>query len=332
MLVAFTGSGCPSSITSVALLATRAATAIGLTVDHVRVFGRGEPHLSPSLSLPNGTTVVETPAEEAADVVARAVAGGSDLTFVEAVPVGIERLGPLPFEAVLLGIGPYVTDERRAAIAFKDLPERLTRVTWLLGLGRVGADPTLRRFERGMVAALTDLGAPCPPRVLHAGMPLLRRSEADALLSGNPSPRALRVGIDLLAALAVAVQRAGGRPYADVWGEAACDATADAVATHGGDEVETLRCLADDLERIAEGYGPTPEDLAGAPVLERWQTDARVVRSLVGIVDRHPVLPPGRHVRTSEVYATDGRTWARTLSRFYALGAPMSQEATAKLH
>ncbi|GJE45422.1 DUF6634 family protein [Methylobacterium soli] len=332
MLVAFTGPGCPSSITNVALLATRAALAVGLTVNHVRVIGDGEPPLGSSLSLPNGAKVVEAPVAEAADAVSRAVAGSSDLTLVEAGPGNLGRLGPLPFEAVLLGIGPYGSDERRAALAIKDLPEHLARVTWLLGLGRSGADPRLCRFEREMVAALAGIDAPSPPRVLFAGLPPLRRVEVDALLDGGPSPRALRVGIELLAALAVAVQRAGGRRCADAWGRAACDATAEAVAADGSDEVETLRCLADDLERIAEGDGPTPEDLAGAPVLERWQADARVVRSLVGIVGRHPILPPGRHVRTSEVYATDGRTWARTLSRFYALGSPMPQAATGKLH
>jgi Family of unknown function (DUF6634) len=84
-----------------------------------------------------------------------------------------------------------------------------------------------------------------------------------------------------------------------------------------------LRALADDLDRIAAGEAPTAADLAQAPLLVDWRlmlTWAGV--GLVGFAAGHP-LRGSRHIATSPLWVLDpDLCWARTLSRFYRLGAP----------
>lgn len=85
--------------------------------------------------------------------------------------------------------------------------------------------------------------------------------------------------------------------------------------------VERLRSLAADLARICEGTGPTAEELAAAPRLQDWAiaiggSDPVLIGRVVG----HPILGD-RTIVTSGVWAL-GPAWARTLSRWYALGAP----------
>lgn len=90
-----------------------------------------------------------------------------------------------------------------------------------------------------------------------------------------------------------------------------------------------LRSLADDLDRIHAGEGPSPEELASAPSIVDWRC---VVTSaglrLDGFVSGHPRLGEGRTF-TSQLWAADpdGR-WIRTLSRFYVLGRPSSGRST----
>ncbi|PZQ19259.1 MAG: hypothetical protein DI565_02475 [Ancylobacter novellus] len=76
--------------------------------------------------------------------------------------------------------------------------------------------------------------------------------------------------------------------------------------------------------REIEALGGGAPDLADAPALDHW----RLVRDeesafLIGIVTGHPRIADGRLTRTSQLVAMNrGRTWARTLSRFYRLYAP----------
>lgn len=96
----------------------------------------------------------------------------------------------------------------------------------------------------------------------------------------------------------------------------------------GGNPLATagyLRALAADLEAMTV-FVPR-EELEGAPRLDNWTVVTRTVMALQGTVTEHPLLGSRPRVVTSEVYAVDGRAkWARTLSRFYALGARAQQE------
>jgi hypothetical protein len=82
-----------------------------------------------------------------------------------------------------------------------------------------------------------------------------------------------------------------------------------------------LRCLADDLDAIAEGRAPDAEILVRAPTLSRWSFfGAPDGVHLMGVVEDHPHAGPGP-ILTSMIFAIDpSLTWARTLSRFYRLG------------
>lgn len=72
--------------------------------------------------------------------------------------------------------------------------------------------------------------------------------------------------------------------------------------------------------------GPSQSDLAGAPVLDRWipmlEFTGRVL--LCGRVTGHPVLGDD-HIHTSQLFGL-GDGWARTFSRWYRLGTPLSAE------
>ncbi|SMQ68617.1 hypothetical protein SAMN06295905_1604 [Devosia lucknowensis] len=87
--------------------------------------------------------------------------------------------------------------------------------------------------------------------------------------------------------------------------------------------VDRLRRLADDLEKLDRGEVPTPAQLDAAPLLRHWVLDRRPSLCLRGTVYGHPTIEDGHQALTSEIFAIDpGRTWVRSLSRFYALGAP----------
>jgi hypothetical protein len=84
-----------------------------------------------------------------------------------------------------------------------------------------------------------------------------------------------------------------------------------------------LRTLADDLDNLRCGTGPTTSDIATAPLLVDWHgaITATGLR-LAGFAAGYPRLG-NRPVLTSQIWAADadGR-WVRTLSRYYRLGIP----------
>jgi hypothetical protein len=98
-----------------------------------------------------------------------------------------------------------------------------------------------------------------------------------------------------------------------------------------GDTVDTvtkLRALADDLEAMTV-FVPRKE-LEGAPLISNWRPVLRPRPALHGWTRGHPLLGD-REAVTSEVYAIDREAgWVRTLSRFYALGAPASDDQEFK--
>ena len=78
--------------------------------------------------------------------------------------------------------------------------------------------------------------------------------------------------------------------------------------------------LAVDLRAIAEGRGPTAEDLEDAPLLLNWRGHLVPGLHLIGDVIGHPKLGT-TDIITSQLYWLDPkRGTARTLSRYYRLG------------
>jgi hypothetical protein len=91
-------------------------------------------------------------------------------------------------------------------------------------------------------------------------------------------------------------------------------------------EIERLRRLADDLEDIRFGRHPGRRTLATAPRIESWSLSRRSVVCLTGRVFGHPAISEGGIGVTTDVWAlAPGLGYARTLSRYYALGMPESQ-------
>jgi hypothetical protein len=87
----------------------------------------------------------------------------------------------------------------------------------------------------------------------------------------------------------------------------------------------TLEALAQDLRQLAGGWAPDTALLRDAPLLRNWTYTQRSTMTLIGSVYGHPSLLDGRRALTSGLFAIDGnRRWARTFSRFYALG-PISR-------
>lgn len=79
------------------------------------------------------------------------------------------------------------------------------------------------------------------------------------------------------------------------------------------------------LERLERGESPTEEELAGAPLLNYWTVvpEGRFL-ILQGQVTGHPRLADNDFIETSALlWLAPDTTIARTLSRFYRLGAPI---------
>jgi hypothetical protein len=101
-----------------------------------------------------------------------------------------------------------------------------------------------------------------------------------------------------------------------------------AITFPGGDPdaiVECTRRLAADVQRLAATGGPTTEDLRNAPVLDWWLPTRRQVFSMIGVVSGHPTIGDRHTALTTEIFAFDAAAgWARSWSRFYALGRSAS--------
>ncbi|CAM5391383.1 hypothetical protein AFEL58S_01883 [Afipia felis] len=90
-----------------------------------------------------------------------------------------------------------------------------------------------------------------------------------------------------------------------------------------GPEIERLRRLVADLERIHHGNYPGRRTLATAPILENWRMTQRPEFCLTGDVRGHPDIGDGRRAITSPLWAlAPSLGYVRTLSRFYVLGKP----------
>ena len=83
------------------------------------------------------------------------------------------------------------------------------------------------------------------------------------------------------------------------------------------------RRLAVALDGLAAG-GPSQAGLVDAPILQDRRLGRRPAPAPVGRVYGHPRIASGRMTVTSEVFAVSPDGFARTWSRFYRLGGPMS--------
>ena len=95
-------------------------------------------------------------------------------------------------------------------------------------------------------------------------------------------------------------------------------------AASPADIIERARRLADDIERLAANGAPTAADLARAPVIDVYRPAQRAMGALIGVVTGHPTVRDRHVALTTELFAIDcDAGWARSWSRFYALGRPI---------
>ncbi|MCJ2087005.1 hypothetical protein MKK88_13545 [Methylobacterium sp. E-005] len=334
-LIAFADFGCYTAATLDAMMSVHAAAGMGLGVTYLRLLGAGDAPLPGDARLPDGVRLVERrPIMSEPEPV---MPGGrrSHLTIVEVGNVPFDAVAALKPRVLVVGVGNTLLDERRAARALGMVNAPSLGEVRLLRRVRPGqsADEDQPRFHRSVRGAATGARASRAAEVLAVTAPYLRPGDANALVAGMPPAIVVAAGRRLLGALGEDL--AG--PVRRVLGQ--CRETTTPTEGPAGTplgydvgECGTLRALADDLEAIAAGIGPTASELADAPFLQGWDLDVRTVRSLSGVVDGHPRFPPGRRVRTSELFATDGRTWARTLSRYYRLGTRRTVSRAVKLH
>lgn len=90
-----------------------------------------------------------------------------------------------------------------------------------------------------------------------------------------------------------------------------------------------LRVLADDLDRISAGAGPTDADLARAPILVDWEPKLTPAQepAIRGVVHGHPAIPDGETLR-AEILAVDpDLSWIRTWTGFFRLAGQFGQAA-----
>lgn len=300
-----------SDATLAALLLARGLAAAGPTL-LVRVAPPGAAPLPNPYAPADDLVVAQLVAEDVdaaeAAFALPAVANGRGPAIVLDLPAASARdervlaLGDKAF----LAVGPNALDEEAAAATLVEAG-RGGRVPFTaLGCSRPGGARSATLFAQRMAWAVATAGG-VPGPVADAVAPALGRGDQEALLTG---PRLGRV--DRLArAFAAALTVAPAVPGLD-----------DDIPDFGDAESfpDTLRRLADDLDDVEEDRGPTRADLDGAPVLDDWTYEDRPRRVLAGRVRNHPLIPDGRRIVTSDLYACDGRNWGRTASRYYALG------------
>lgn len=89
------------------------------------------------------------------------------------------------------------------------------------------------------------------------------------------------------------------------------------------EDITRLKRLVADLEGMQSGSKNAPE-LMALPILHDWVPSVRPVISIEGTVEGHAARPDGFRVNTSQtclLVRDGGETFARTLNRWYRLGA-----------
>lgn len=97
-------------------------------------------------------------------------------------------------------------------------------------------------------------------------------------------------------------------------------------------EVARLDSLLRDLRLLQESDLRAIHLTADVPILSDPKMSALRAPCLEGTVCGHPILPDGRQISTSELHAfleQNGQIFARTLSRWYRLEAPVGPRQDA---
>lgn len=317
MIIALFGGDGRAVGTHAAFLIARAAASVGTATTLLRVVGAHESRLPRLDSVPDALRVVELcrvgpsfaedfPRETTADTARRLVVLDLPPGWAADCPVD---LGECPR---VIAVGPSVL-ERAMAVSMLRATARAA-VPWLLGCGfpSLGAsDRTVR--DMAAAAGLDDSSI----RVIPRGLPAPSLDAAAPAHGSLLASLSVRAALRVLNAVVPGAVEMPGHPGDVIAPVLAGMGEADRRDTQG-----RLRDLADALDAAEDGEYPSAEELAAAPVLEEWEFGMRPVAALVGRVTHHPDFPPGRRVRTSEVYVSDRRTWARTYSRLYRLGRP----------
>lgn len=319
MLIGFTGATGRTDASHAAILTARAFAAVGVRTTLLLV----GPSIGPLPEIGDSLDVVRAPARR--EGVAKTLQGaraacrdGDRVVVADIAPAWFTRGGiRSSLDMAVVVVGPHEADEREAAALVGRLarPSPGTR-TWYLGSRRAGGGPAASAFASAM-ARMDPMAA-----VLPVAVPPLGRAEAAALARTAPAARTLRIGFSLAAAIGHAAALPVPGRFTTAFAEASDEALRIAVSADTRSLPDRLRDLADDAEAVAAGLGPTAADLAGAPVLDGWDRDAVAAPILRGRVSGHPNVVENHRVRTSEVFLTDHRTWARTLSRWYVLRTP----------
>ncbi|MDT3684960.1 MAG: hypothetical protein RO009_07955 [Pseudorhodoplanes sp.] len=80
------------------------------------------------------------------------------------------------------------------------------------------------------------------------------------------------------------------------------------------------------INMLAQGWRPSASELQHAPNLSAWQPVMLPIGDIIllGFVTGHPYIRDGKFCSTSPLIAYDAQLaeWARTVSRWYRLGAP----------
>ena len=344
MIVAFAGSTGRIQSSRAARLCAHAVHAAGLGMTLVRAVGPGIPIADPYTVNVEVVTVPADAQRVAAAITAAVTSGSGEHAVVADLPHDLMANPAIQgiVDVRVLTVGSHRVDERSALALLAGLdahrdPGSGAPVTaqgggrpWLLGCDRGGGGPAAAAFSRSIAEASAAFGADIG-RILPVAMGPLTRSEDIALEAGQPSRRNLRDGTVLALALRKVLADPLGARDAGPGFDAATERERIAMTSDERSLPERLRDLADDIDALVLGGGPSEAELASAPVLDHWIRDVVPTPVLKGLVSNHPGIATGRPVRTTEVFATDNATYARTLSRLYALRVPGGPSAPGRL-
>lgn len=296
MLVAFLGADGISAPTYAALLAATGLSALGQSTRIVSPRTDSDSRFLTASRIAN--SILEVESRSATEAALKSSCRGYDHVIL----VGcLGRAGWVPTNdcRCIVVVEPTRAHELTALTAIRSMPGQAVilisgNADHSVSIGRAAATFDNSGFE-----------------VLPAAVPALNRRETDALADGRTSSRIHRIGLQLALAL---IDPRGHR-------------------TLGFDNRgigDRLRELADDIEAIEDGAAPTEEDLLTAPTLTGWARLPQQVPVIAGLVAGHPSVDG--FMTTSQVFASDGRSWARTLSRWYRLDDPAIPTQPAPIH